>query len=220
MGIRIGLIHAVPMAIAPVVQALTDLWPEARPMNLMDDALSPDREAREDLDPLLARRIESLADYAVMAGAHGILYTCSAFGGAIERVKMRLDLPVLKPNEAMFDAALQMGSHIGMVATFAPSVSSMEEEFASLARARSSQARLETRLVSEAMRALRSGDADQHNALVADAAGSLAHCDAIMLAHFSTSTAYALAQQRVKAPVLTSPRSAVLALRAAVAGVQ
>src|SRR5690348_3851504 len=100
MTTRIALIHAVPMAIAPVARALAELWPDAQPMNLLDDALSRDREAHADLRPEVAARISALADYAMSACADAILYTCSAFGPAIEAVKARLDVPVLTPNEA------------------------------------------------------------------------------------------------------------------------
>lgn len=213
MTIRIALIHAVTVAIAPVMHAIAELWPEALPMNLMDDSLSADREAHEPLQPALAARIAALADYAITAGASGILYTCSAFGPAIETVKSRADIPVLTPNEAMFDEALKLGSRIGFVATFAPSVASMELEFARLAATRGIDAKLESLLVADAMHALRAGDAERHNELVAGAAASLAHCDAIMLAHVSTSVAYASTLERVSCPVLTSPRSAVRALR-------
>ncbi len=214
---RIALIHAVTVAIDPIAAAMRELWPQARAMNLLDDALSPDRELAVALDPLLAERIVSLASYAVSAGAAAILYTCSAFGPAIDLARQRFRIPVLKPNEAMFERALAAGTRIGMVATFAPSVASMEEEFAEMARARGSTATIETRLAEGAMAALKGGDAERHNELVAREAGTLAHCDAIMLAHFSTSRAYELARTATSRPILTSPRSAVEALRTLVA---
>lgn len=210
---RIALIHAVTVAIDPIASAMRELWPEARAMNLLDDALSPDRELAADLDPLLGERIVNLASYAVSAGASAILYTCSAFGPAIDIAKARFRVPVLKPNEAMFESALAAGRRIGMVATFVPSVASMEDEFAEIARAKGSGARIETRLAEGAMAALKGGDAERHNELVAREAERLAHCDAVMLAHFSTSRAYDRASAAIAAPVLTSPRSAVQALR-------
>jgi hypothetical protein len=129
MPLRVALIHAVPMAIAPVAEAFDVLWPEAERLNLLDDSLSVDRQRAGALTPEIAARIATLADYAKSCGARAILYTCSAFGEAIEAVARASAIPVLKPNEAMFDEALGMGQRIGMLATFPPSVAGMEAEF-------------------------------------------------------------------------------------------
>ena len=58
---RIALIHAVRVAMQPVEDAFRRHWPDAERVNLLDDALE--------------------------GGAAGILYTCSAFGEAIEAVQ-------------------------------------------------------------------------------------------------------------------------------------
>lgn len=210
---RIALIHAVTVAMAPIEAAFAEAWPEADRINLLDDALGPDRAAAGALTEAIAARIGRLGDYAVAAGADAILYTCSAFGPAIERVAARLDRPVLKPNEAMFAEALGAGERIGMVVTFGPSVASMEAEFVAAAKAAGSTATLETVLVAEAMDALRAGDAATHNAAVANAARDLAHCDAVLLAQFSTSRALEATEATIAAPVITAPGAAVRVLR-------
>jgi len=210
---RIALIHAVTVAMQPVIDAFATLWPEARIQHLLDDALSPDREADGELTAAMRARILELARYAQASGAKGILYTCSAFGPAIDAAKVAISVPILKPNEAMFAEALTKGDRIGMLATFSPSVASMDEEFNAMARAAGRQASLTTRCIPEAMHALRQGRADLHNQLLADAAPQFADCDALLLAHFSTSRAQELVAGRVRVPVLTSPGSAVLAMR-------
>jgi Asp/Glu/hydantoin racemase len=210
---RIVLIHAVAVAMAPVHAAFQEQWPEAECVNLLDDSLSPDRARDGDLTEAMSERIRTLADYAVGTGADGILFTCSAFGPAIEAVARTLPIPVLKPNEAMFEAALAQGRRIGMLATFQPSVGSMEEEFRVEAGQRAIEASIETICVPEAMAALRRGDAETHNRLLAQAAPSLAGCDAVMLAHFSTARAAAAVGKALGRAVLTSPDAAVAKLR-------
>ncbi len=210
---RIALIHAVTVAMPPVVAAFAAHWPEARIQHLLDDALSPDREADGELTAAMCARILDLARYAQASGARGILYTCSAFGAAIDAAKAAVALPILKPNEAMFAQALARGTRIGMLATFAPSVASMDEEFRAMAKASGSAATLTTRCIPEAMAALRGGRGDEHDRLLAGAAPQFADCDVLLLAHFSTSRAQAAVEKTVSIPVLTSPGSAVFALR-------
>lgn len=211
---RIALIHAVTVAVDPVKDAFVDLWPEADIVNILDDALSPDRARDAELTERMTARIGALGDYALTAGCDGILYTCSAFGAAIDAFATRAAVPVLKPNEAMFEDALLLGERVGMLATFGPSVGGMEAEFKEQAKEKGSTATITTVLVQDAMTALKGGDVDRHNRLLADAAGQLRETDAILLAHFSTARAFAAVSAVTDKPVLTSPRSAVRFMRA------
>ena len=213
---RIVLLHGTPVAMEPIQQAFAARWPEAEIVDLLDASLSIDRAKDHALSPRMFERFMELGGYAHRIGADGILVTCSAFGPAIEQMGRELPMPVLKPNDAMFQAALAKGMRIGMLATFAPSVLTMTNEFDAFVRASGSQATLRTIVVDGAMDALRKGDARTHNELVAAQAPALADCDAIMLAHFSTSRAFDLTRRAVKAPLLTSPDSAVDRMRALV----
>lgn len=211
---RIALIHAVPLAIGPITAAFERDWAGAERMNLLDDTLSVDRARDADLTAAMSARIGALADYAVSTGANAILFTCSAFGAAIDAAAARHSLPILRPNEAMFDSAFALGDRIGMVATFEPSVAGMEAEFVEAAARRDRRhAKIETLCIADAMTALRAGNEARHNELVATTAARLAHCDAIMLAHFSTSIAAQACRAKVSRPILTSPDAAVSRLK-------
>jgi Asp/Glu/hydantoin racemase len=210
---RIALIHAVRVAIPPIEEAFARLWPEAERMNVLDDALARDLSRDGTLTPAMYRRFAALTDYAVAAGAHGILFSCSAFGPAIEAARVGKPLPIFKPNEAMFREALQRGQHIGLLATFQPSIAAMTEEFHAMARAVGRRVELHAAYVPHAMAALDAGDTAQHDALVARAAAHLAPCDVVMLAQFSTARARAAVAGSIDLPVLSSPDSAVVSLR-------
>ncbi len=215
---RIALIHAVRVAIEPVADALIRHWPGAERMNLLDDSLSLDRNRDGELTPAMFRRFVALTEYALAVGAHGILYTCSAFGPAIDAARAGKAVPILKPNEAMFRDALARGRRFGLLATFGPSVPSMEQEFLDLARAAGREVELRSVCVPEAMAALNAGDGTGHDALLARAAPQLAGSDAVMLAQFSTARAQGAVSAVLDCPVLTSPEAAVLSLRRSVAG--
>jgi Asp/Glu/hydantoin racemase len=215
---RIVLLHATPVAMEPVQAAFKELWPEPQLVNLLDDALSPDRASELTLTDAMIERFVRFGSYAHSVGADGILVTCSAFGPAIDQMAAELPVPVLKPNEAMFHAAVAQGRKIGMLATFGPAVETMRDEFDEYVGKVGSSATLETVLVADAMTALRAGDAATHNRLLAEKAPELANVDTVMLAHFSTSRAQSAVQSVLSIPVLSAPGAAVRRMRELVEG--
>ncbi|MBG9388580.1 aspartate/glutamate racemase family protein [Caenimonas aquaedulcis] len=218
---RIALIHATPLAVQPVAVAFDELWPQANRMNLLDDSLSQDRAAAGELNAAMTQRFVDLALYARGCGARGILFTCSAFGPAIEAAAQAVGVPTLKPNEAMFDEALarcaQLGGSrtVGLLTTFAPTAQSLREEFVQLAVDRGASVELEVACADGAMEALSAGDAAGHDRLVLEHAHRLSRCDLLLLGQFSMASTRAAVEAAVGRPVLTSPHSAVRAMRTA-----
>jgi Asp/Glu/hydantoin racemase len=215
---RIALIHATPVSMDPIHAAFASGWPDARTVNILDDSLADDRAQTPGLTDQMFERFAILSRYAFDAGAAAILFTCSAFGPAIERAAQSLPIPVLKPNEAMFEAAMACGERIGMLTTFAPSVAPLQREFDEAASTHRPAPRLKTVIVEEAMQALRGGDVETHNRLLAEKVGELGPCDAVMLAQFSTSRAAKDVRAKVGVPVLTAPDAAVAKLRGLIGG--
>jgi hypothetical protein len=218
---RIALIHATTLAMAPITDAFARDWPEAETMHLLDSSLSDDRMVAGELTESISNRIQGLAKYASDRGVDGILYTCSAFGVAIEAAAVTRAEPVLKPNEAVFERALEIASKtsgdIVMLATFPPSIGSMEEEFEEMRAAKGVSATLRSIGVMAARDALNSGDAAGHDRLLAEAAKDAGACDAIMLAHFSMDRAHAAISAAVDMPVLSPPTDALVKMRALLA---
>ena len=213
MSLRIVLIHAVPMAIEPIKCAFNELWPEPEIVNLFDDSLSVDRIKSNVLTTDMEKRFSDLGNYAQSIGADGILFTCSAFGPAIDKVANNLAIPVLKPNEAMFEQALNTGHKIGMLATFEQSIASMSKEFCEIRNSLSATGSLDTKLVEGAMEFLRQGNQIEHNELIAKTAATFKHCDVLMLAQFSMVSAKSAVFRELNVPVLTAPEAAVKKLR-------
>ena len=68
MSIRIALIHAVTVAVAPIEAAFRELWPEAECVNILDNSLSVDRERDGRLTAAMTGRIITLAEYGRSPG--------------------------------------------------------------------------------------------------------------------------------------------------------
>jgi Asp/Glu/hydantoin racemase len=216
---RIVLIHALRDSIAPAMAAMEQGWPTARVANLLDDSLSADLAARHGvIEDAIVERFVTLGRYARATGADGILFTCSAFGSAIDTVKSDLRLPVLKPNEAGLERALAAGRRIALLATFAATIPSMTHELETMARAEGVVPTIMTRVVDGALAALQAGDAARHDALIGEAVRGFASADAILLAQFSMARAAAALPEDLRTRVLTTPASAVAKLRLLVEG--
>ncbi|MFK0271952.1 aspartate/glutamate racemase family protein [Pseudomonas asiatica] len=210
---RLFLIHATPVAVEPINAAFARLWPEAELCNLLEDSLSRDLRSAGTVTEALKQRFMALARYAQGAGADGILFTCSAFGEAIDACKLALQIPVLKPNEAMLEEALQRGDRIALLATFPPAIDSMTEELRAAASTSGRQLTISHAVVPQAMEALHRGDCALHDQLISELIEPLSDIDVICFAQFSMTSAASACMAQTDAPVLTTPDSAVLKLK-------
>lgn len=222
---RIALIHALEESVAPIRDAFARLWPEARGADLLDASLSADLLAAGRLDDAMKQRFLTLGRYAAtgtgadagtgtgQGDTRAVLFTCSAFGPAIDGVKADLSIPVLRPNEAAFAEALEAGSRIALVVTYPPSLPALTHELEQMAAARGQSISITPILATGALQALKAGDGAGHDALVLEACKNLGSQDAIVLGQFSLARAATALLPHVEGPIFTTPDSAVRALR-------
>ncbi|QCI68932.1 aspartate/glutamate racemase family protein [Phreatobacter stygius] len=218
---RIALVHALEESVLPARAAFRELWPEAACFDLLDTALAVDLAARGSLDQPMVDRFLTLGRYAAategLGGpARAMLFTCSAFGPAIDAVKQALPIPVFRPNEAAFGEALGLGGSIAILVSFPPSLPSLTRELQDEADARGIPVTIEGIVAEGALAALKAGDGATHDRLVAEAAARLSGADAIILGQFSLARARGAVEAATKARVITTPDAAVRALRHAV----
>lgn len=214
---KIYLIHAAPVAIEPIGASFRENFPAAQVVNLLEDSLMTDLAAEGRLTENMIERFVEIGRYCVKARADAILFTCSAFGPAIEECKRNVSIPVLKPNEAMYEELVAKNRNVSLLATFQPSLPSMLAEIASYAKERGTDVKVAPHWVEGALDALLANRPDEHNRLIAEAAGKQQNCDALAFAQFSMTPARALAAARTKLPIFTTPDSAVNKLKALLA---
>jgi len=210
---RIVLFSVHKDAMEAAVRAFETDWSEARVSNLLDDGLFAWVREAGGVVPEMHDVFRTLARYMVSRGADGILFTCSAFRECIDGCIAEFDLPILKPNDAMIEQALDAGARIAVVATVGPTIPSISAEINEMAAARGKKIELVHCVVEGAFDALAGGNPDRHDALVAARAKDIKDCDVIVLAQFTLSRAVPAVQAVSKIPVLNSPSAAVAKMR-------
>jgi Asp/Glu/hydantoin racemase len=221
---RIAMIHGLDESVKPARAAFAEAWPEAEWFDLLDASLASDLAAEGgQLDAAMMQRFQDLARYVAgidnAAGrTAGLLFTCSAFGDAIEAVKRVLPIPVLRPNEAAFEQGLDIGGSIGLVVTFGPSAISLSGELRTMAAARGQHITIHPVVAEGAMAALKAGDGEEHDRLVAEAVQDLPACDVVILGQFSLARSRPLLARSLACPIITTPHAAVEKMRELTSG--
>lgn len=214
---RIALIHALEESVAPIRDAFARLWPEAQTADLLDASLSADLATAGRLDKAMTDRFLTLGHYAAAGSgatpAQAVLFTCSAFGPAIDAVRAALPIPVLRPNEAAFAEALETGRRIALVVTFPPSLPALMAELQQMADAAGREVDITPVLADGALAALKAGDAQGHDAAVLAACRDLGAQDLLLLGQFSLARAAPALRAEHDCPVVTTPDSAVRHLK-------
>ncbi len=220
-GARVAIVHATRNSVQPIMDAFAKHWPEAEPINLLDESLLIDRRLAGDLTPELSARIATWARHGEGIGGRCVLFSCSAFGAAIEAVGAELSVPVLRPYEAMIERALEIGPRLGLVATFQPTIDEMTVEIEAAAAARGMTITIEPILAKGALDALGQGYHETHDAKVVEAALNLPKkIDVTLLAQYSMAPMRARIEKLTHHPTLSSPACAVEKVKALLDGSQ
>lgn len=207
----LGFIHT-SATLVPVFQQLAAAQlAGVETFHISDDSLIKDVIRRNELTPLTAKRVAQHVASAEEAGANCILVTCSSIGRAVEAAALNAKVPVLRVDQPMADAAVQIGCRIGVIATLPTTLDPTADLIRRRAAAAERDVQITERLCQGAFAALMSGDAATHDAAVAAALRELSSsCDVVVLAQASMArVADALPPSEKPAPVLSSPGLAI-----------
>ena len=210
---KLAFIHTSPVLAPTFTQLAAELLPGVSIFHMVDESLIKDTIASGSLTKATARRVFRFIESAQDAGADVALVTCSSIGKAVELSRPLIDIPVLRVDEPMANAAVTNGKRIGVAATLRttlePTLQLLEDT------AKRSDKHIDTVpcLCEGAFEALLAGRPDQHDQLVSEALQKLMKSvDVIVLAQ--ASMARVVAQMPVNGtPILSSPRLAVESVR-------
>ncbi len=209
----LALIHTsqIFLTVEPMIQRLfSEIMPEVRLINIMDDSLLPHCMAEGKLTPVVVRRMCAYVVAAETAGADAALSLCSSLGPAVDVARTMVGIPVIKIDDAHTEKAVREASRIGVMATVAttltPTVALIREKAAAIGK----EVTVAESLSNAAFEALMGGDKEKHDAMVTGAARALAPgVDLILFAQASMTRLAPRVEQDTGKPVLTSPRLAI-----------
>ena len=207
----LGLIHTSATLVPVFQQLCSDLLPDVKVFNIVDDSIIKDVINRGELTPNTARRVVDYIGSAESAGADYILVTCSSIGAAVEAAAPITKVPVLRVDQPMADLAVQTGTRIGVIATLPTTLDPTCDLVRRRARLAGKEIKLISRLCDGAFDALMSGDAAKHDSMVAGALKELSNeVDVILLAQASMARVVeSLDEADKKVPIIASPPQAI-----------
>jgi Asp/Glu/hydantoin racemase len=207
----LGLIHTSATLVPVFQQLISQSLPNVNVFNIVDDSLIKDVIAKGELTAQTARRVVDYVGSAESAGADFIMVTCSSIGAAVEASAALTKVPVLRVDQPMADAAVQMGTKIGVIATLPTTLAPTSDLVKRRAAAAGKEIELVSRLCEGAFDALMSGDAAKHDTMVAEALKELStQVDVILLAQASMARVVdTLSEADKKVPILASPPQAI-----------
>lgn len=215
---NVFLLHAAAVSMGPINECFAVHWPEAKVTNILEDGLYDELKRAGRLTQDLIDRICMLGQDCERAGADAIMLTGSAFGPAVDQLKTLVSVPVLKPNEAFYEAICSVTGRIVLLSTVPAALSSMVLEIEEMARERQLNLSLEPFVIHHAFDALQSGDMGRHDHLVTEAIRNHERThDVIAVGQFSMWPVAERLKALTSKPILTTPDTAVRLIRRRIA---
>ena len=215
---RIGVIHATPLSMVPFTKAMEAEFPQAHVRHVLDDSLLDDLRAAGALTQGLEQRMERLIAHLVADPLDALQFACSGYVPVVDRTAARLDIPVRKPDEAMYRELADAGhDHVGILAMVQPALDLAARQLQHLLDKRSARTTITMRCVAEAMDAAQLGDDDELTRMLTAAVNDLsgARVAVVAFAQYSMSPVAETVAELAGVPIVTGPRAAARDLRQA-----
>jgi len=207
----LALIHTSP-TLTPIFGALcAEQMPGITLFHMVDESLIRDTIEAGEVRKMTIRRLLGMVESAAAAGADAVMVTCSTLGPAVTLVQQMFDLPVIRVDEAMAEAAVRTGHRLGVIATLRTTL----EPTTALLRDKAAQAGRDVDLVEclcdGAFEAVLAGDTATHDRIVSAALlNEMRGMDAVVLAQASMARVVnSMPAGVLRMPVLSSPELSV-----------
>lgn len=218
---RIACIHTVYSVIESFTQQLREGIPgDFLIHSLYDDFLATDPAQTGKFSSINHQRLRLDMQAQALTGADVIVVSCSTLSPSVRLLRREFNVPVVAVDDAMVEEAVRVSTRVGLLATANSTVEPSASALRAAAAAQGKEISLQILCNEDAIRALKAGDRDRHDALVLELADQLKDCGVVVLAQASMAHMEAAVAERTGVPALSSPRRCVEQIRSIIEGMQ
>lgn len=199
----VAVLHTVPVTIPVIKELVQKYLPGYGVMNFLDDSILPMLAADPGRMDYVMEKLTTYCTFAQQQGAVAVISACSSIGEVTEKAKGKVDIPVMRIDEAMMNKAAALGKPLVLCATLATTLGPSSRLLERKAEGRAS---IETLLISEAPALMASEGKEAHDRCIARAL--LPYLDqgyTAVLCQASMAAAAAYLPEEYQQLLLTSP---------------
>jgi len=206
MFISVALIHPSAKAVPMLTEVAHDVIADVELIHMVDEGVQRMMTEAGGMTEPVTRRICSCAMNAQEAGAEVVMLASPRLGAAVDAVCSSVRIPVVRIDEAMADAAVQLGNAVGVLSADETVLEASLALLRERAVAHEKDVDLDTALCDEARQALESNDLAAYDRAVMAGVDQLAGNDMVVLADVMMHRVVHTAAEQASVPVLASPR--------------
>jgi len=206
MFFSIALIHSSADVVPLLTDVAHDVIADVELIHMVDEGMQSMIDAAGKVTEPITRRLCSYVMNAHEAGAEAVMLTSPVLGATLDAVQASVSIPVMRIDGAVVETAVRLGSSVGVLSADPITLDATESFVRDRADACGRDVVLESWHSEDAGRALKGGDLDAYDYIVANAVDRLAGNDIVLLADVMMQRVVHAAGERVDAPVLASPR--------------
>lgn len=183
---KIAAVYTGAALVNPLSNLLKEALPDCQVMNILDDSMIADIISAGGMTKAVKRRLYGYYEIACASGAELILNTCSSIGDAVYGAREFFPIPIVRIDEPMVRKAIEISDSIAVLATLPTTLDPTIRLIEMCAKEAGKKVRIVSALAEGAFSAITNGDAQRHDALIAETAKRVSDaCEVILLAQGS-----------------------------------
>ena len=211
---RIACIHTVYSVIESFTEQLRDAFGDGVLIHtLYDDFLATDPALTGRFSGVNHQRLRLDMRAQALTGADILVVSCSTLSPSVRLLRGEFNIPVVAIDDAMVKEAVARGSRIGLIATANSTVGPSTSALLAAAEAAGKNVDIRVACNEEAIKALKTGDRERHDALVLEMAETMKERDVLVLAQASMAHMEEPVARRTGLATLSSPARCVAQIR-------